>query len=102
MAASCANVSARSAVSAGETLQKNVSPVQAAKHAATTNAKGDKRASLVRITRPGKELLARLVAELEPKAETELTRLMGSKAGEFLKMMREAVKKSGLEIMHDL
>lgn len=67
-----------------------------------TGAGDDKRASLVRISRAGKQLLQESLQQVNPAVEAELTRLLAGKSDSFLKTLRGAVRKSGLEIMHDL
>jgi DNA-binding MarR family transcriptional regulator len=67
-----------------------------------TDAKDDKRASLVCISRAGRELLQRSIRQLRPAAQAELRRLIGSDSEVFLEMLREAVRNSGLETVHDL
>lgn len=67
-----------------------------------TEAIADKRASLVRISRAGQQLLQQSLQQINPAVQAELTRLMVGKSDIFLETLRGAVRKSGLEIMHDL
>ena len=84
------------------TVSRSVKRLQEKGLLLKSDAEADRRASLVRISRSGNALLGDLVRQFDSTAQAELERLMGNDSKAFLELLRKGVKKSGLEVVHDL